>query len=813
MIIKFLFNKVFLFFILVNLFYSGSAQESLALTNADGKNFNQLKHTWRASWITHPSASTLDYGVFLFRRSFTLDEIPENFTIYVSADNRYRLFVNGHKIALGPARGTPLYWRYETLDIAQFLKKGKNIIAAEVVNFGEYRHGAQHSVQTAFILQSDSNLKEVLNTGDGQWKVTRNAAYQCLPFTSDSLGGYYAAGPCDEIIGDKYPWGWKLSNYDDSAWEKPKTAITEAAVGRHFLYGSTWFLVPRNIPMMYESQLRFDRIVRKSGMEKKSDFLSGKGNLVIPPHTKASILFDQGELTIGFPEWIMSGGKDGLVKITYAESLFDPVSEDVDLNPALRKGNRNETAGKEIFGYYDLIHPDGGRERFYKTQWYRTFRFVQLDVVTKDESLEIRDFYSNFWAYPFKEKGKFESDNIQLKKIWNTAWRTQRLNSTETYADCPYYEQLQYIGDTRVQALISYYVSGDDRLARNAIEQFDHSRLPEGLTLSRYPSYVYQVIPTYSLAWIGMLHDFYMYRNDKAYLEQFLPGVEAVLGWFERHLDSTNMLGNLEWWNFTDWTDGYINGVPPGAELGYSANVSLQYVKALQYAEELFYAFGKQKRAAHFSNIAKNVIDAVNEKCYDSVRKMYAETPEKRIFSQHTNIFAILTNSISVDGQKVLIKQILHEEDLIQASIYFKFYLFRALQQTGFGNQYLDMLTPWDNMLDQGLTTFAETENDSRSDCHAWSASPCFDLLHTVAGIQPDKAGYKSVLIAPNPGTLKTIKASLPHPEGDIIVDLHFTMDGNVKGIIELPKTLDGTFCWQNKKIKLEGGLQKIEEY
>ena len=148
--------KIFLKLILASLLLlmgiQSFPQESNVKSNADGKDWSQLKHTWAAKWITHPAASTLDYGVFLFRRSFDLEDKPDKYIIYVSGDNRYRLYVNGQKVSDGPARGNLLHWRYETIDIAPYLLKGKNIVAAEVVNFGEYRHAEQHSSQTAFIL-------------------------------------------------------------------------------------------------------------------------------------------------------------------------------------------------------------------------------------------------------------------------------------------------------------------------------------------------------------------------------------------------------------------------------------------------------------------------------------------------------------------------------------------------------------------------------------------------------------------------------------------------------------------------------------
>ena len=794
------------------------SQESQAVVNAEGKDFSQLKHTWAASWITHPGESTLDYGVFLFRRSFNLTGNPGEFVVYVSADNRYRLYVNGIKAGSGPARGYPLHWRYETLDIAPYLKDGENIITAEVVNFGEYRHVEQHTVQTAFILQSDSTCPVTLNTGDGKWKVTKNHAYRCIPITSDSVGGYYAAGPCDRIDGSLHPWGWKTYGFDDSQWEVPKRAITEAAVGRNFLFGSSWFLVPSNTPPMEEKQVRIPGIIRSSGISPTTGFLAGTESLVIPPKTRASLLLDQRMLTIGYPELVVSGGKDSKIKITYSEALFEQVagedqSSSDHFNAELKKGNRNEFEGKHIMGYHDLIFPEGGRQRLYTTLWYRTFRFIQLDIETGDEPLELDDFYSRFWAYPFRENGSFESDDPLLSKIWDVGWWTQRLNSTETFADSPYYEQLQYIGDTRIQALITYCVSGDDRLAKNAIEQFDHSRIPEGLTLSRYPSYIYQVIPTYSLLWIAMIHDYYMFRDDLEFVKKFKPGMVNVLEWFEGRIDETGLLGNLEWWNFTDWAPEFRNGVPPGAEWGHSASITLQFAYASAFAAELFKATGEDLLAEKYSRLAARSVEAVNEYCYDASAGLYAETPAKEVFSQHTNLFAILTDAAPKDQQAQLMSRILDREELIQCTVYFKFYLFRALQKVGMADAYMDHLGPWEIMLDLGLTTFAEREFDMRSDCHAWSASPCFDLLHTVAGIQPAEPGFKSVHIEPAFGRLKKIKATLPHPRGNITVDLSKENNGAVKGLVELPDGLTGTFLWKGKTVNLSGGGQNIYVY
>lgn len=789
-------------------------QEFNPKINYEGKDFSKLKHTWKAQWITHPSASVLDYSVFNFRRIFELDTLPKKFIVYVSADNRYRLFVNGMQVSFGPSAGDLEHYRFETINIAPYLKEGKNVIASEVVNFGEFRRAAQQSFMTAFILQSDKKAPVQINTGDGKWKVKKNFAYNYIPFNSDSVRGYYAAGPGDNVKFDKYPWGWETLDYNDSSWLKPRLANIEFAVGRGFLYGSVWYLVPREIPSMESDEKRFAEIVRTKNCRGEESFLRGKGKIVIPPNTVASILVDNKVHTVGFPELFLSGGKGSKVKITYSEALvYKDAYTDKFVNGNLPetdvKGNRNETAGKKIFGIYDILFPDGGNHRKFRPLWIRTFRFIQIDVVTKSQELVLDDFKFEYSAYPFKEKANFVSDMPLLSKMWEVAWRTLRNGSGEFFRDSPYYEQLQYVGDARLESLISIYVSGDDRLMRKAIKSFDDSRMPNGLTQSRYPSYINQVIPTYSLLWISMVHDYYLYRNDDNFVREFLPGIRGVLEWFENKMDSSGMPTNLTWWNFTDWVQQFPNGIPPGADDGYSANVSLQFVYGMQKAVELFKYFGWGYEARKYSRLASHVKKSVYESCFDSARGLFAETPRKKMFTQHTNIWAVLTDAVSPSVQKKIMKKILREKDVVVTSVYFKFYLFRALQKVGMGEEYFTQLTPWKKMLDAGLTTFAETDKNPRSDCHAWSATPCFDLLHLVAGIYPAKHGFKEVRIEPNFGPLKKMDVKFPHPYGIIRLKLRREKE-KINGEITLPKKLTGEFIWHGITLKLKSGKQKI---
>src|ERR1035438_302714 len=105
---------------------------------------------WSARWIAVPQAPRTEYGVYHFRKTFDLAARPERFVVNVSADNRYQLFVNGQRAAWGPARGDLFHWRYETVDLAGFLRPGKNVLTAVVWNFGADAPEAQRTLRTGF---------------------------------------------------------------------------------------------------------------------------------------------------------------------------------------------------------------------------------------------------------------------------------------------------------------------------------------------------------------------------------------------------------------------------------------------------------------------------------------------------------------------------------------------------------------------------------------------------------------------------------------------------------------------------------------
>ncbi|MEA1996654.1 MAG: alpha-L-rhamnosidase N-terminal domain-containing protein [Gemmatimonadota bacterium] len=758
-----------------------------------------LERSWEASWIAPPDRDLTTYGVFHFRKRFELSERPAEFIVHVSADNRYKLYINGRQVADGPARGDLQHWRFETVDLAEFLRKGDNVIAAVVWNYGKDRPMAQFSHSTGFVLQGATGREAVLNT-DESWKVLESKAYSPIPLDKEKIRVYTVVGPGDRLDGTVYQWDWNERGFDDSSW--PRAVKVSRATPRGIQDGgSNWMLVPRTIPPM-EKKLEPSPVVRKTkGIEVSEDFFKLGQILDVPAGSSVWLLLDQTYLTTAYPEIVVSGGKNANVTLTYAEALMD-----IERN----KGERDEIEGKKIIGYKDEFIIDGEKKRLLTTLWFRTFRYLLVEIETAGQPLSIESVYSRFVAYPFIQKARFSSEDHSLSEIFATSWRTARLCAGETYFDCPYYEQLNYVGDTRIQALISLYVSGDDRMMRKALTLFDDSRTPDGLTQSRYPSHVPQVIPPYSLFWIAMLHDYWMLREDDRFVRSLMPGVRSVIRWFEQHLTENGLLGKLPWWNFVDWSEGYENGVCPGAKDGETSVISLQYAYVLDYAAELAEYFDESGEAERYRALASMVRRAVLEHCWSEDRGLIAETPEKRRFSQHANTMAILTDLIPADRQEELFDKIISERDLIQCTFYYKYYLHRALVKVGRGDRYLEMLQPWHDMLDLGLTTFAEKPEPTRSDCHAWSASPMLELLRTVAGIRPASPGFKSVIIEPNMGKLLKVVANVPHPLGDIVCQLRMLYDDSIMARIQLPEGLYGTFIWGGKKVPLHPGDQTV---
>ncbi|MGZ3946404.1 MAG: alpha-L-rhamnosidase-related protein, partial [Mucilaginibacter sp.] len=623
------------------------------------------KKPWNALWVDVPGQQG-DYEYCLFRKTLNLASKPSTFVVKVSGDNRYKLFVNGTQVSNGPARGDFYYWNYETVDLAPYLQAGNNVISAIVVNEGSRKPAAQMSYGTGFILQGATPAEEAINTNKS-WKCLRDTAFH--PLDVLIVYSYYVAGPGEQVDMKMQPKNWEMPGFDDSAWPDAERLGKGWPKGQ-FNFDDGRELVPSPIPAREMVMQRLKAMRRADGVTLPATFPAEPGAVTIPANTKATILLDQTYLTNAYPTIVFSKGKDAGISMSYAEGLYIIEPGNKNWRAQERKGNRNEIEGKRFVGRKDSIISDGSdKQQFTPFNW-RTYRYLQLIVQTKDEPLTIDDLYGMATGYPFQYKVKFESENKQLDTILQIGWHTARLCSWETYMDCPYYEQLQYIGDTRIQAMVSYYDGGDDRLGRNAISLLDHSRLAEGITESRYPTAVPQLIPTFSLWWIGMLHDYYMYRNDGRFVADKLPGERQVLNFFSRYQQADGSLKNAPYWEFTDWANGkdWNGGVPPIGANGNSSVLDMQLLWAYQIAAELETHLGSKELAAQYTNRAVQLKQTIRSKYWVASKNLYADRPEKDLFSQHANALAILTGVAEGEQAKTIGRKLLTDTSLVQAS-------------------------------------------------------------------------------------------------------------------------------------------------
>jgi len=760
---------------------------------------------WSAQWITAPGVAERDEVVLHFRKTIELASAPAKFVVDVSADNQFIFYVNGVEAGRGPSRADLAHWRYETYDIGSLLHEGRNVLAATVWQFGTHAAIAQMSERAGFLLHGTGDTERIANT-DATWNVEEERGISLL---KPKVHGYFAAEPGERVDGAQWDWG-AAGEKANGNWTKPVT-LGRGSLREEQDAPNNWQLVSDGLPPMEKTEVPAGKVVR-TGCAALSGRFPREG-MTLPERSKCSVLLDNGQLTTGYPVLTASQGHGATIRFTYAEALVDTQGE---------KGNRNEIAGKHIEGVVDEFLPGGGESKheFSPLSW-RTWRYLQIDVETCDEPVKIDGLRTWFTAYPFVEKASFQADDASLETIWKIGWRTARLDAHDIYMDTPYWERLQYIGDTRIQALISYAVTGDDRLPRQAIEAFNDSRVSNGLTQSRYPSSLVQMIPTFSLMWVGMVHDFWMYRGDATFVRGQVPGIRTALDWFLQRQRADGLLGKISWWPFVDWGADFKDGVPPQDEDGGSSVMTLQFVEALRYGAQLERTFGELNVAENYEKAAARASDAVQRLCWNEKYGLLADTPAQEHFSQHANILGIWLDVIPLQRQKDALMKILSKSDkefpgkaevpaLTAATYYFRFYLARAMEHAGLGDDYLKLLSPWREMVSLGLTTWAESPEPTRSDSHAWSAHPNYDFLRIIAGIRPGGAGFEKILIEPHLGTLEQVKAAMPVPQGMVEVECRRSAGDGLEARVSLPAGVNGEFLRKGRAIVLHAGTQTL---
>jgi hypothetical protein len=770
----------------------------------------------------------------VFRLPFTLDDARRT-TIHVTADQRYELYLDGERLGRGPMRGDLGHWQYESYDLA--LAPGDHLLAACTWWFPEDGAPmAQIYGDPGFLLLAEGPLTDALSTGAAPWTVSRVEAYgksgSALP------GAFQVVGWSFSLDGHRYPWGWSDASVPEGIWQ----AAVEVAmpVGQGFHPAADvetshrrpqHHLEPTPLPAMIEVErtggtVRFAEAVAGAEgaseslissqriMLERSDnqlaacwqsLLSEGTSLTVGPRQRVRILIDLDNYYCAYPELVASGGDMATITLGWSEGLYAS-AEWRDH----RKGNRSAVDGKYVRCLYDTFILEGGAERVYSTLWWRAGRYIDLHIETQDESLTLHSLTWRETRYPLEMEASLETDDAAFDAVRPLMFRTLQMCAHETYMDCPYYEQLQYGGDTRLEILATYLSTHDDRLPVRAATLFDQSRGADGLTRSRYPSKVPQVIPPFSLWWIAMVYDLYMWRNRSDTVRGMLPGIHAVLSAFEQRLSKDGLVMAPEGWNFVDWVPEWTAGWPPDARFGASAILNLQYIYSLDRAIYLYRHLGQADLARHWSGVRQRVAAAVVRHYWVAGRGLLADDRAASRFSEHAQCLALLCNLFQGDDRRRLTESLLTTPNLARTTVYFSHYLFEALYHVGALAKADARLEFWRRLPEMGLMTVLEQPEPSRSDCHAWGAHPLFHAYASFLGARPLEAGLSRIRIAPQPGPFEVMRGRFPDAEsGFVSFDLSFAE--GIAGTIMLPDPMQGELVWHGAKVALRPGANTVQ--
>lgn len=790
---------------------------------------------WIANWIWQPGTDGTPQSIqaqpsglrvsgrvgtgsqnlyFYFRKEFRLSAESGRASAHVSADSRYKLYINGKYVGRGPARSDPLWQSYDTYDISRFLKPGQNVIAVihhfYGVSTGKYILGRGGLLFQSEI--SDGNETAVVKT-DETWKVQRAWAWnQDAPLINAAIGF------ADLYDARKEPVGWMQAGFDDSDWDNT-VIVGGSRSGSSQLPVPPWqSMTPRDIPFLFEEERFPARVLEFGEVENyrhpslaepvsiaqqmayerpgppisvkflnpdamlQSDGVNTTIHGPIKKHaartdTFAYMVVDFGRIVTGYPRITISKGVPGTIV-------------DIGISEGFPNGRVAPTKmGAHVYRYI----MKAGTQSFETTEW-SGFRYMQLTFRELTQPVEIDSISVNFTTYPVEHRGKFRSSDELLNKIWEAGAYTVQLCMHDAYEDCPSREQRQWIDDSKIESLVNYVVFGDTKLIRRLLRQVTQSQDADGLTMAFYPAAENGMLrfpnneTDTCLLWIQQIRDYYLYSGDTALVRELYPAVLRLIGWFEQYIDEYGLLNNIPEWVFIDWAIldkrgeiAAINGLFAGALLG---------------AIELARIVGNEADARKLEEIYQGVKKGINDRMWDTKRGIYVDcnyrnTPSRRV-SQQTNGVLLCYDLVPPDRRKAVISYITDESRLVLTSAdfgsfkgwdgpfdeernvvmtqpYFGHFVLRGLAQAGAFDKALSMIREnWGSMIRQGADTIWEIWSPKESQVHGWSATPSYDLSTEVLGVRPTKPGFIEFLVQPTPVDLAFAEGVYPTVKGDI---------------------------------------------
>ena len=463
------------------------------------------KTDWRAKYIWDSSDGSEENVWMCFRKSVTLDAAPETLTAYISADSKYRLYING-KLAVsegGVKRGpTESSSYFDTVDIGSYLKDGKNVIAALVWYWGKDKNFSHtDSGKAGFLFEAG----EIIS--DSSWKVCRNTAYLNEHAVNPNYrlpesGVYYDA---TEEIGD-----WTSLRFDDTSFQN----ATELGTGGCAPWG---MLCPRGIPALKDYGLK--------DYENSGDYV-GKTFKIKRPIT---------------------------LDIPYNAQCTPYLKVEAKAGKKIRILTENTWLGA-VSNIY--ITKDGEQE-FEAPGWFSGEHITYvIPSGVKILGLKYRET-----GYDTAFSGSFECSDEKLNTLWQKSLRTLYITMRDNFMDCPDRERAQWWGDVTNEMAMSMYALDTNSylLYQKGVASMLGHIDPETdvmQTVVPISGDIFE-LPVQQLAGICGFWTYYLYTGDAEFLnEVYDASVNYVNLWSigENHLVN-HRSGSWDWMDWGRFSD------------------------------------------------------------------------------------------------------------------------------------------------------------------------------------------------------------------------------------------------------------------
>ncbi|MBP5092909.1 MAG: alpha-L-rhamnosidase N-terminal domain-containing protein [Abditibacteriota bacterium] len=487
--------------------------------------------------------------------------------------------------------------------------------------------------------------------------------------------------------------------------------------------------------------------------------------LIYPSKHDTEVTLDFGQIRSGFLEFDICA-PEGVVFDFYA---YEFISGDTI---------RNSFAANDTFRYTTRKGWQRHRSPIRRGMRYGvlTFRFPK----GAKDPVKVKMFRVNESLFPYTQKGKFLCSDYVLNEIHRMSLNTIRLCSEDTYVDCPTYEQTFWVGDSDTESLFTYYAFGEYRLSRRCFRLAAESLKRSPMVESQVPSGWVNIIPAWSLMWSIGCYEYYLYTGDKDFLEEIYPAVKLQCDNIDKLYINKDGLFDIAAWNLFDWAP------MDTPDSGVVTHQNMLLIMALRKAAECARFLGKDDDGAELDKRAEELKKAVNKHLKNNRRKVYIDSihsdgVRSKVVSRQVQTLAYLSDVIRPSEKSVFERYIENrEKGFVDICTPFAMtFVIQALLMAGKPEAAVKITREsWKIMTDMDTSTCWEllmnsniTNIESRSFCHAWSATPAYSLPAAVFGIVPIEPGFAKFEVKPCLETLDWAKGIVPTPHGEIVIN------------------------------------------